>query len=229
MILLTCENIAVAYDDLAIQDVSFSVEKGDFICIVGENGSGKTTLIKSLLGLIPIKSGKVVQSADLKIGYVPQKISIKRNFPASVEEIVRMGIRSPRLFISRGEKERVRRNMEQLGIWNLRKKSFQALSGGQQQRVLIARALTASDDILFLDEPGTGLDPVALSELHSLLVELNRNQGKTILMVSHDMHTAVHIATKILHINKTVQFFGPPGDFICSECGKRFLGGGHGE
>jgi len=225
LILLTCDNVSVAYDDVAIQDVSFSVEKGDFICIVGENGSGKTTLIKTLLGLLPTKSGKITMQEGLRTGYVPQKLSVKRNFPASAEEIVRMGVRSARPFLSRRERALVRQNMERLGIIDLRKKSFQSLSGGQQQRVLIARALTASDTVLFLDEPGTGLDPVALADLQALLMDLNRNKGMTILMVSHDMHAAVHTATKILHINKTVQFFGPPQDFICSECGKRFLGG----
>jgi len=227
LILLNCENLCVAYDDVVVQDVSFSVEKGDFICIVGENGSGKTTLIKALLGLLPVKSGKVTMQEGLETGYVPQKLSVKRDFPASSEEIVRMGVRSSRPFLSRAEKARVRKNMELLGIENLRKKSFQSLSGGQQQRVLIARALTASDTFLFLDEPGTGLDPVALKDLHALLRELNRKQGLTVLMVSHDMASSVKIATKILHINKTLQFFGPPGDFICTECGKRFMGGGN--
>lgn len=226
MILLNCENLCVAYDDVVVQNVSFSVEKGDFICIVGENGSGKTTLIKALLGLLPAKSGKVTMLEGLQTGYVPQKLSVKRDFPASAEEIVRMGVRSGRPFLSRAEKTLVRQNMELLGIENLRKKSFQALSGGQQQRVLIARALTASDTFLFLDEPGTGLDPMALADLHTLLRNLNRERGMTVLMVSHDMASSVQIATKILHINKTLQFFGPPEDFICSECGKRFMGGG---
>lgn len=225
MILLNCDKLCVAYDDVVVQDVSFTVERGDFICIVGENGSGKTTLIKALLGLLPVKSGQVTLQTGIKTGYVPQKLAVKRDFPASVEEIVRMGICTSRPFLSAAEKALVRQNMQLLHIETLRKKSFRALSGGQQQRVLIARALTASDSFLFLDEPGTGLDPKALAELYSLLSDLNRKQGMTILMVSHDMASSVQIANKILHIDKTVQFFGPPTEFICSECGKRFMGG----
>ncbi len=225
MILLNCDRISVAYDDIVLQNVSFSVEAGDFICIVGENGSGKTTLIKALLGLLPSRVGKVTLQEGLRCGYVPQNLSVKRDFPASAEEIVRMGVRTARPFLSRADKERVRQNMHLLGINDLRKKCFRTLSGGQQQRVLIARALTASETILFLDEPGTGLDPLALSDLYTLLKDLNRKKGTTVLMVSHDIASAVQVATKILHINKTVQFFGPPEDFVCSECGRRFLGG----
>lgn len=225
MILLHCDRLSVAYDDTVLEDISFSIEAGDFICVVGENGSGKTTLIKALLGLLPLKSGNVVFKEGLQCGYVPQKLSIKRDFPASAEEIVRMGVRSSRPFLSKSEKETVRRNMQLLGIDSLRKKSFESLSGGQQQRVLIARALTASESLLILDEPATGLDPMALSDLYTLLKDLNRTKGTTVLMVSHDIPATVTVATKILHINKTIQFFGPPEDFVCSECGKRFMGG----
>ncbi len=222
---MTCDRLSVAYDNVVVQDVSFSVEKGDFICIVGENGSGKTTLVKALLGLIPAKSGKVALQEGLRVGYVPQKLSVKRDFPASAEEIVRSGVAARRPFLSRREKEQVLQNMRLLGIENLRKKSFRALSGGQQQRVLIARALTASDGVLVLDEPAGGLDPLALSELYALLKDLNRREKMTVIMVSHDIGAAVHTATKILHIDKTVKYFGAPEGFICSECGKRFLGG----
>lgn len=222
---MNLENLSVSYDDVALRDVSFSVEKGDFICIVGENGSGKTTLCKAILGLLPLKSGKVVKKDGLRIGYVPQKLSVKRDFPASAEEIVRTGVRTSRPFLSRVEKNLVLENMRLLGIEPLRRKSFRELSGGQQQRVLIARALTASDGVLILDEPASGLDPIAISDLYTLLKDLNRRDGTTVLMVSHDMNAAARTATKILHIDKTVKYFGAPEGFICSECGKRFLGG----
>ncbi len=223
--ILSCDRLTVSYDDIVIQDVSFTVEKGDFICIVGENGSGKTTLCKALLQLLPIKSGTVSTKNGLRFGYVPQKLSLRPHFPASVLEIVRSGIQKRGPFLSRADKERVENNMRLLGIDKLRKKSFQELSGGQQQRVLIARALTASDGVLLLDEPTGGLDPLAQSDLYALLRDLNRQAGMTILMVSHDVHAAVRVANKILHIDKTVKYFGAPEGFMCSECGKRFLGG----
>ncbi len=225
MIIMDFENLSVAYEDVVLSDVTFSVEKGDFICIVGENGSGKTTLCKVILGLLSPQNGKVIKKEDLRIGYVPQKLSIKQDFPASAEEIVRTGVRTSRPFLTRTEKKLVLDNMRLLGIEALRKKSFRALSGGQQQRVLIARALTASDGILILDEPTGGLDPVAVSDLYALLKDLNRRDGTTILMVTHDISASLSAATKILHIDKTVKYFGAPAGFICSECGKRLLGG----
>lgn len=223
--LLTCNTLTVFYDSVAIKDISFTVSKGDFICIVGENGSGKTTLIKALLGLVPTKSGTVRIKDGTKIGYVPQKLSVSRDFPASAEEIVRSGIVTGRPFLSKAEKEKVNSVMTLLEIDTLRRKSFSALSGGQAQRVLLARALCASEDFLVLDEPVTGLDPKATQDLYTLLKKINQEKGTTILMVSHDIRTAMHLATKILHIDKTVQFFGEPAHYICSECGQRFMGG----
>ena len=223
--MISCDRLTVSYDDIVIQDVSFSVEQGDFICIVGENGSGKTTLCKALLQLLPVKSGTVTAKNGVRFGYVPQKLSLRPNFPASVEEIVRSGIQKRSPFLSRADKERAENYMHLLGVDKLRKKSFQELSGGQQQRVLIARALIASDGILLLDEPTGGLDPLAQSDLYALLRNLNKREGMTILMVSHDIHAAVQVATKILHIDKTVKYFGAPEGFMGSECGKRFLGG----
>ena len=222
--ILACESVSVAYDDVAIENVSFSVSKGDFICIVGENGSGKTTLLKAMLGLLPLKSGTIRKAENLQIGYVPQMLCVQHDFPASAEEIVRTGIRTRRPFLSRADKTRVRESMELLGIWDKRRESFHALSGGQQQRVLLARALTASQGVLFLDEPTGGLDPLAISDFYALLRKLHR-AGITLLMVSHDIDAAMALCTNILHLDKTVKFFGAPDGYICSECGKRFLGG----
>ena len=223
--LLTCNTLTVSYDTVAIKDISFSVSRGDFICIVGENGSGKTTLIRALLGLVPPKSGSVVIKEGTKIGYVPQKLSVSRDFPASAEEIVRSGIMTNRPFLSRAEKEKAKSVMQLLEIENLRRKSFSALSGGQAQRVLLARALCASEEFLILDEPVTGLDPKATKDLYALLKKINIEKGTTVLMVSHDIRAAVHLATKVLHLDKTVQFFGEPAHYICSECGQRLMGG----
>ncbi len=223
--LLSCNNLTVSYDTVAIQDITFTAEKGDFICIVGENGSGKTTLIKALLGLLPAKNGTVTVKDGTKIGYVPQKLSVSHDFPASAEEIVRSGIITRRPFLSKAEKEKARHIMALLEIDSIRRKSFSALSGGQAQRVLLARALCASEEFLVLDEPVTGLDPKATRDLYALLKKINKEKGTTVLMVSHDIRTSMHLATKILHIDKSVQFFGEPEHYICSECGQRFMGG----
>lgn len=227
--LLTCQNLTVSYDTVAIKDISFTVSEGDFICIVGENGSGKTTLLRALLGLIPTKSGNVVIKDGVKVGYVPQKLSVSRDFPASSEEIVRSGIVTNRPFLSRAEKQKVKSVQALLEIENLRRKSFSSLSGGQAQRVLLARALCASEEFLVLDEPVTGLDPKSTQDLYTLLTKINKEKGTTILMVSHDIHASMHLATKVLHIDKTVQFFGEPDHYICSECGQRFMGGAENE
>lgn len=223
--ILSCNSLSAAYDSTVLENISFSVDAGDFICIVGENGSGKTTLLKTLLGLHPVKSGRISKKEGLRIGYVPQKTNLKKDFPATVEEIVQTGIFTKRPFLSRAEKENARENLALFGIAGERKSLFSSLSGGQQQRVLLARALTASDEVLFLDEPSGGLDPHAIADLYALLKKLNREKSLTVLMVSHDIHSAVHAASKILHIDKTVKFFGAPNLYVCSECGKRFLGG----
>lgn len=224
--ILSCNHLTFSYDSVVIEDVSFTVEKGDFICIVGENGSGKTTLIKAILGLLPTKSGSVQIKKGVPVGYVPQKLSVNRDFPACAGEIVRSGIVKKGPFLSRADKEKALHVMELLDIAPLRRKSFRALSGGQQQRVLLARALCASGEFLVLDEPVTGLDPKAVADLYALLKKINEQEKTTILMVSHDIRAAMQIATKVLHMDKTVQFFGPPENYICSECGKRFIGGG---
>ena len=223
--ILSCEKLTVSYDAVAVSDVSFSVEEGDFICIVGENGSGKTTLIKALLGLIPPKDGKLFRKEGLTVGYVPQKLSVNPDFPASAEEIVQSGIITDKPFLSRKEKETVKSTMKMLEIYDLHRKSFSSLSGGQAQRVLLARALCSSTAFLVLDEPSTGLDPHVTKELYGILGKLNREQNTTVIMVSHDIKASVQMATKILHLDKTVQFFGAPHNYICSECGKRFAGG----
>ncbi len=224
--ILSAKDLSVSYDETVLENISFSVEKGEFLCIVGPNGGGKSTLCKALLGLVPTAGGRVFVKDGLCIGYVPQEMEATRQFPASVEEIVRMGVRTHRPFLSREEKEKAEANMKLLGIFPLRKKNFEMLSGGQKRRVLIARALCASDGVLLLDEPAAGLDPVALSELYSLLGALRTEHGITVMMVSHDMDAALSAADTLLYIDKTIRFFGSPSAFSGSEYGKRFSGGG---
>jgi zinc transport system ATP-binding protein len=228
---ISCNNVSMGYDKKpALEEVSFDVEEGDYLCIVGENGSGKTTLMKGLLGLMPLRSGSITFDSTIKpnkIGYLPQQTVVQRDFPASVYEVVLSGClnrRGLKPFYTAAEKEIASKNLSLLGIQNLKNKSYKALSGGQQQRVLLARALCATDKILILDEPVAGLDPIVTAELYNIINKLNKDKGVTIIMVSHDVHAAVQYANKILHLGTNTVFFGSVKDYLNSKPGRSFLG-----
>lgn len=233
---LSCRNLVLGYEGKAVvKDLSFEVNRGDYLCIVGENGSGKSTLVKTLLRLKSPMSGEIQMGDGLEadgIGYLPQQTLVQRDFPASVREIVRSGCLNQcgfRPFYSRAEKNLAGENMEKLGIAHLAGRCYRELSGGQQQRVLLARALCATKYMLLLDEPVAGLDPVAMQEMYELLKELNEKEGITIVMVSHDIRAAVSYADHILHISEEPLFFGTKEEYLKSEVGKRYLsvtGGG---
>ncbi|PNV59027.1 ABC transporter [Clostridium sp. chh4-2] len=230
--LIKCEHVDFGYENHdAVIDVTMEVNPGDYLCIVGENGSGKSTLMKGLLGLLKPTSGTLTVSEELKrtgIGYLPQQTAAQKDFPATVYEVVLSGCLSRRgnkPFYSRAEKELVATNMNRLGISYLKKHCYRELSGGQQQRVLIARALCATDKLLILDEPITGLDPAASQEFYQLVHHLNKDEGVSILMVSHDIGNVVSQANKILHLKQNVLFYGDTKDYINSNTGKEFLGG----
>lgn len=234
MSIVTCKDISIEYDGkVAVDRVSFKIEQGDYLCIVGENGSGKSTLIKGLMGLLKLKSGVIEINKELTpggIGYLPQQTDSQKDFPASVYEIVLSGcIKSKGLrpFYNAKEKKRVKDNLERLKIYDLRHKSYRELSGGQQQRVLLARALCATDSLLVLDEPVTGLDPVVTAELYDIIEELNRRDHVTIIMVSHDVRMATKSANKILQMGQKVLFFGKTKEYINTSYAKTLLGGGH--
>ena len=225
---IICQNLSVGYDSKVIlKNLSFEVNKGDYLCIVGENGSGKTTLIKSILGLIPTISGKLETGDGLKsneIGYLPQQTIVQRDFPASVKEIVlsgcqgRMGLRP---FYSKSDRLLAEKNMKKMDITDLSKRCYRELSGGQQQRVLLARALCATQKILLLDEPVSGLDPRVTAEMYQTIKSLN-DEGISIIMISHDVDAAVKYASHILHIGNTV-FYGTTEEYVNSHIGHRFL------
>lgn len=226
---IICRNAALGYEDgIVTEGLDFTVNSGDYLCILGENGSGKSTLIKALLGLKPQISGEIKWCGDFSakdIGYLPQQTPIQRDFPASVNEIVLSGCLSKmgrRPFYRAAEKKMAAENMAQLGISHLAKHCYRELSGGQQQRVLLARALCAAGKMLLLDEPMTGLDPHAQSELYELIAELNA-KGISIIMVSHDISSALKYASHILHISKKQLFFGKKSSYLKSSAGKAFL------
>lgn len=213
MALLACQDLTLGYDGKEIlSGLNFKINSGDYLCIVGENGSGKTTLMRTILGLQPPISGKVVVGEGFQkneIGYLPQQTDVQKDFPASVWEIVLSGCQGRcgfRPFYSKEEKQLALDNMERLGITALKKQCYRELSGGQQQRVLLARALCATRKILLLDEPVSGLDPKVTADLYRIIQKLNE-EGTTIIMISHDIDAALLYASHILHIGKDV-FFG---------------------
>ena len=211
---ISCRKLALGYEgDRLVENLDFCGNQGDYLCIVGENGSGKTTLMRTLLQLqLPaagvIRLGKGLSRRDM--GYLPQQTRIQKDFPASVREIVLSGCQNLsgiRPFYCRQEKELAQASLERLEIAHLAGRCYRELSGGQQQRVLLARALCAARKILFLDEPVTGLDPKAAEGLYDLVAQWNREDGMTVIMVTHDIPAAMTYASHILYMG-TEWFWG---------------------
>ncbi len=247
--LITCRHVDFGYENHdAVVDLSMEVDEGDYLCVVGANGSGKSTLVKGLLGLIKPMKGELTVAEELRrtgIGYLPQQTAAQKDFPASVYEVVLSGTLSRsaaqssgdggtkkgtlaarlRPFYSPEEKRLAASCMEKLGISELKNHCYRELSGGQQQRVLIARALCATSRMLILDEPITGLDPSAIQDFYRLVRRLNRDEGVTILMVTHDVAGVVSQANRILHLQQRVVFFGKPEEYRRTAAGRRYLGG----
>lgn len=223
MALINVSGVSLGYEGKPIvTNLDFSVNKGDYLCIVGENGSGKSTLMKTLLGQKSVIAGKIEFGEGLKqkeIGYLPQQTEVQKDFPASVKEIVFSGCLNGcglKPFYSKAQKKRVAEIMEKLGITELANNCYRELSGGQQQRVLLARALCATKKLLILDEPVAGLDPVVTKNLYRLITDINK-EGITVIMVSHDIHAAIEFASHILHIGNKPLFFGTKEDYKNSD------------
>ena len=232
MSVLACQGLAFSYDGKdVLKGVNFTLKQGEYLCIVGENGSGKTTLMKGLLRLNKPTKGKIVTGDGLKpneIGYLPQQTQIQRDFPASVYEVVLSGCLNSmgrRLFYGKKHKQLVIDNLEALDILSLKNKCYRELSGGQQQRVLLARALCATQKMLLLDEPVTGLDPVAAEEFYRMIEKLNREKGITIIMVSHDVKGVVSHASHVLHLDGVQKFFGTMEEYKNQEWSFAYTGG----
>lgn len=226
---LECKDVTLGYEGRAVTEhLDFSVHAGDYLCIVGENGAGKSTLIKALLGLKAPMSGTITTGDGLKpneIGYLPQQTVVQKDFPASVREIVLSGCLNKcgmRPFYSKEAKALADRQIERMDIKHLEKRCYRELSGGQQQRVLLARALCAASRMILLDEPVAGLDPKVTKEMYELISRLNREDGMTVIMVSHDIAAAVRYATHILHVSHTPLFFGTKEDYIRTDIGRAF-------
>ena len=217
---LTCRELSLGYEGKEIiSNLSFHVNAGDYLCIVGENGSGKSTLMKTILGLRKPMKGEIITGDGLRsreIGYLPQQTVVQKDFPASVKEIVLSGFQGRcglRPFYTKAEKRIAMDNIRKMGIEDLKNRCYRELSGGQQQRVLLARALCATRKMLFLDEPVAGLDPKVTQEMYALIEKLNKELGITIIMISHDIRAAIQFSNKILHIGSEI-FFGSRDEYI---------------
>ncbi len=228
---ITCKDLSFAYDgETVLSDINFSIDAGAYLCIVGENGSGKSTLMRGILGLKHPSKGEIIFD-DLKpteIGYLPQQTQIQRDFPASVSEVVlsgRLNSMRGRMFCNAEDKAAAAANMERLGIDDIADRCYLELSGGQQQRVLLARAMCATKKLLLLDEPVTGLDPVAANEMYNLIKLVNLCDNTSVIMISHDIHAAVRYATHILHLGHSQLFFGTTAQYRESDLARRFVGG----
>jgi zinc transport system ATP-binding protein len=218
MTVLKVENLSISFGDVAvISKLSFELEEGDFLCVVGENGSGKSTLLKAITGEIQAK-GKIKFEGikQNQVGYISQKSKIEEKFPATVEEIVASGsLNSPNFgfFYNRKIKAKTRDALKALKIEKLAKRSFGELSGGQKQKVLLARALMATEKFIILDEPSNNLDQKSRQELYDNLRALNE-QGMTVIMVTHDLDHGNLIGNKILSLSKNMPFFGSTSDYV---------------
>jgi zinc transport system ATP-binding protein len=221
MKIIEVDGLAVRYQSaLVLTDVSFAIDSGDYIAIVGPNGSGKTTLVRTILGLTPPAAGTVRLYGSpsplfrewCRVGYLPQVSErLHRRFPGTVREIVGSGLLSRKRFpkrLSRSDARQVDQTLDLLGIGDLGNRMIGRLSGGQQQRVLLARALAADPELLILDEPTVALDPQTRVRFYETLRELNRQQGKTVVLITHDSGTVGEFADKLLYLDRRLVFFG---------------------
>jgi zinc transport system ATP-binding protein len=230
MDLVVLHGVSFAYDGAdVLVDIDLTIKAGDFLAIIGPNGSGKTTLVKVILGLLQPGAGRVellgkapgALSDRGKIGYVPQKAThIDPYFPASVGEVVGMALLAagrPGGAAGKDARVRILRALEAVGMAEFAKASIGRLSGGQQQRVFIARALVTEPRILFLDEPTTGVDAETQTAFYDMLDRLNRRQGLTIVLITHDIGIVNKHVTSVACLNQRLAYHGSHAEFCRSD------------
>ena len=238
--LVRVENVTFSYNAIPVlEDITFSINRGDFLSVIGPNGSGKTTLVKIILGLlkptrgtVSIMGQPVAEFRDWsRVGYVPQKAThIDPYFPASVREVVamaRLSSRSPNAANKRDTATEVIEALKKVAMESSRNVPIGSLSGGQQQRVMIARALVTSPEILLLDEPTTGVDSETKSLFYEMLHELNDNQKITIVLITHDIGMVNKHVKKVACLNQQLIYHGTHKEFCRSEAFKILLAEGH--
>jgi zinc transport system ATP-binding protein len=220
------DRVSVRYGEVvALEDVDLAVDAGDFLGVIGPNGSGKTTLTRVMLGLLAPAVGQVRLFGRSpaafrqwgRLGYVPQRVNLDTGLPATVEEVVTTGLVSSLGVLGRvraSDRSRVRGALDRVAMAEHAGRRIADLSAGQQQRVLIARALVSAPELLVLDEPTGGIDPEAQSSFYGLLRHLNREQGVTLVLVSHDIAVVAHEVTKVACLNRRLVYHGPPADVM---------------
>ncbi len=226
-ILLSAHHVSFQYgQEQILDDVNFDVKVGEFVGIIGPNGSGKTTLLKLLLGLLPTQSGTIkifgepshIGKHGKQIGYIPQKVTqAETRFPITVREVVSLGrVHADRLLmpLTHHDNTLISNAIEAVGLSDVGGKLLNELSGGQQQRVFIAKALASEPKLLILDEPTVGIDVQSQETFYRLLSQLNKEQGLTIIIVSHDVDVVMNEVTTVLCLNKKLIYHGNPKTFL---------------
>lgn len=212
MTILEVENIKVSYSNhVALENINFKIEEGEYVCLVGENGSGKSTLIKTIVGLLKQEEGKVGLNISLdEVSYLSQTNLKDLNFPATSKEIIMSGLQKHGKipFYTKKDKDTYAKIIKQLKIEDIQYKRIGDLSGGQKQRVLIARALIREPKLLILDEPATGLDYNITKELYKILEKQNKENKMTIIMATHDLDEIQEIKPRIIYLAKTIKYDG---------------------
>ena len=213
------DKLSYAYSgSLVLDNISFSINKGDLLGMIGPNGAGKTTLFSCMLGLLGGYTGTIrIFGQDIKkdnkalksIGYIPQKKTIDQIFPATVEEIVSLGITSGKV-----SADKINSALDTVGLLEQKDRRGGELSGGQQQRVLIAKALVNDPKLLILDEPATGIDLETQNKFYALLKKLNQEKKITIIWASHDLDAVNRIASSVACINRSMFFHGMTHEFF---------------
>lgn len=221
---IICRDLTLGYNGVTVfEHLNLEVNKGDYLCIVGDNGSGKSTLMKALLGLKSPDKGSITLGSGMShgdIGYLPQQSEHQRDFPATAYEVVLsgcVGSLKRSFFYGRSSKNLAKENMDKLGISHLADRSYSSLSGGQQQRVLLARALCAAKETILLDEPVSGLDPASTLEMYELIQKLHLEAGMTVIMVTHDISAVLRYADSVLYMGEHPRFFGSVTEYKQSQ------------
>ncbi len=204
-------------DNVVLNDISFRIDQEDIMAIIGPNGAGKTVLIKAILGLIKPTSGKIIIKESLRIGYAPQVLDFDRSFPLTVEEFMLMQSGSRLILPGQATKTKISEILEEVGALDLLKNKMGRLSGGQLQRVLIASSLAADPDIVFLDEPSSGVDIGGEQTIYHLLDELHKTRHLALVIVSHDIDFVYRSANRVLCLNKQNLCFGVPEEALTAD------------
>lgn len=236
--IIELDRVSFSYNnEEVIKDVSLKIHKGDYVGIVGPNGGGKTTLLKLMLGLLKPKDGGIkLFNTDIKefkawskIGYVPQRTHIETNFPVTVEEMVAMGRFGKRglfHFPTKNDKEKTLLSLKQVDMIEFKDRQINDLSGGQQQRVFIARALASEPEVVFLDEPTVGVDVKTQKQFYALLRKLNKELDLTLVLVTHELDVVAHQASELGYINRTLEYYGDPEEFLKGKYFHELIGRG---